>query len=152
MEGCFLDRFIKQVNVSSFYDNGGGDVYQFNDAVREFYLHLSDSKLQNAATATYNLHKLLAKAVDKKQMIRGGTMWDQTDGCAKQYRCSIAYYLMSYLSKLYQIILDRDVYTPGHGKDVVDGFNDVQKRYLATCLRMRSTPEKEKIDSKLMRV
>ena len=32
----------------------------------------------------------------------------------------------------------------------MDGFNAVQKRYLATCLRMRSTPEKDKIDSKRM--
>ena len=79
-------------------------------------------------------------------------MWDQTDGCAKQYRCSIAYYLMSYLSTSYQIVLDRAVDIPGHGKDVVDGFNAVQKRYLASCLRMRSTPEKHKIDSKCMRV
>ena len=36
--------------------------------------------------------------------------------------------------------------------DVVDGFNAVQKQYLATFLRMRSTPEKDKIDSKRMRV
>ena len=79
-------------------------------------------------------------------------MWDQTDGSAKHYRCSIAYYLMSYLSKSYQIVLDRAVDTPGHGEYVVDGFNAVQKRYLATCLRMRSTPEKEKIDSNRMRV
>ena len=32
------------------------------------------------------------------------------------------------------------------------GFNDVQKLYLATCLRMRSTPEVDKIDSKNMHV
>ena len=57
---------------------------------------------------------------------------------------------MSYLSKLYKIVLDRAVDIPGHGKDVVDGFNAVQKRYLATCLRMRSTPEKHKIDSNRM--
>ena len=79
-------------------------------------------------------------------------MWDQTDGCAKQYRFSIAYYLMYYLSTSYQIVLDRAVDKPAHGKYVVDGFNAVQKRYLSTCLRMRSTPEKHKIDSKLMRV
>ena len=79
-------------------------------------------------------------------------MWDQTDGCAKKYRCSISYYLMSYLSTSYQIVLDRAIDTPGHGNDVVDGFNTVQKRYLATCLRMRSTPEKDKIYSKRMRV
>ena len=59
---------------------------------------------------------------------------------------------MSYLSTSYQIVTDRDVDTPGHGKDVVDGLNAVQKRYLDTCLRMRSTPEKYKIDSKRMRV
>ena len=71
-------------------------------------------------------------------------------GCAKQYRCSIAYYMMSFLSKSYKIVLDRSVDTPGHGKDVGDGFNTVKKWYLATCLTMRSTPEKDKIDSKCM--
>ena len=50
------------------------------------------------------------------------------------------------------MFLDRAVDTPGHGKDVVDGFNNFQKRYLATCLIIRSTPEKDKIDSKCMRV
>ena len=52
-------------------------------------------------------------------------MWDQTDGCAKHYRCSIAYYLMSYLSTSYQIVLDEAVDPPCYGKDVVDGFNAV---------------------------
>ena len=85
-------------------------------------------------------------------MIGGRTIWYQIYGCAKQYRCSIAYYLMSYLPKSYKIVLDRDVDTPGHGKDIMDGFNALQKRYLATCLRMRITPEKDKIDSKRMRV
>ena len=84
-------------------------------------------------------------------MIRGRTIWDQTGGCAKQYRCSIAYYLMSYLSTSYKMFLDRAVDTLGHEKDVVGGFNAVQKRYLATCLRMRSTPEKDNIDSNRMR-
>ena len=37
MEGCCLYRFIKQVNVSSFYDNGGGYVHQSNDTIREFH-------------------------------------------------------------------------------------------------------------------
>ena len=66
MEGCCLDRFIKQGNVSSFYDNGGGDVHQSNDMIRGFHLHLSDSKLQNAATTTDRLHTLLAKVFEKK--------------------------------------------------------------------------------------
>ena len=52
---------------------------------------------------------------------------------------------MSFLSKSYQIFIDRAVDTPGHGRDVVDGFNDVLNRYLATYLRMRSNPEEEKL-------
>ena len=57
-----------------------------------------------------------------------------------------------FLSKSYQIVLDRAVDTPGHGKYVADGFNAVQKQYLATCLRMHIMPEVEKIDIKRMRV
>ena len=66
MEGCCLDCFIKQGNVSSFYDNGGGDVHQYNDTIREFYLHFSDSNLQNVATTTAYLHTLLANVFEKK--------------------------------------------------------------------------------------
>ena len=54
--------------------------------------------------------------------------------------------------KITSIFLDRAVDTPGHGKYVVDGFNSVQKRYLATCLIMHSMPEVDNIYSKLMRV
>ena len=55
---------------------------------------------------------------------------------------------MYFLSKSYQNFLDRAVDTLGHGKDVVNGFNAVQRRYLAICLRMHSTPEADNIDSK----
>ena len=79
-------------------------------------------------------------------------MWDQAYVSTKQYMCLIAQYLMYFLSKSCQIVLDGSVDTPGHGKDVVDGFNDVQKLYLATCLRMCSTPEVDKIVSQCMRV
>ena len=51
----------------------------------------------------------------------------------------------------YQKNINIVVDTPGHGKYVVDGFNAVQKPYLATCLRICSTPEKDKIDSNCMR-
>ena len=67
MEGCCLDRFIKKGNVSSFYDNGGGDVHQSNDTIREFHLHLSNSKLQNAATTTAHLNTLLAMFLGKNK-------------------------------------------------------------------------------------
>ena len=55
-----------------------------------------------------------------------------------------------FLSKSYLNVLDTVIGTPVHGKYVVDGFNAVQKRYLDTSLRMRSTPEVDNIDSKRM--
>ena len=67
MEGCCLDRFIKQGNVSSFYGNGGGNVHQSNDTIREFHLHLSNSNLQNAATTTSHLYTLLANVFEKNK-------------------------------------------------------------------------------------
>ena len=66
IEGWCLDRFIKQVSVSSFYDNGGGKVHQYNDKIRDFHLHLSDSKLQNSATTTAHIYTLLGKKIEKK--------------------------------------------------------------------------------------
>ena len=83
MEGCCLYRSRKTFNVSNYYDNGGGYVHQPNDTVREFHLHLSDLKLQNSGTTTDHIYTLLARIFEKKQMIRGGTMWYQTDGYAK---------------------------------------------------------------------
>ena len=66
MEGCCLDRLKKTVNVRKFYDNGGGHVHQSNEGVKEFHLHLSDSKLQNAATTTAHICTLLARMFEKK--------------------------------------------------------------------------------------
>ena len=150
MEGCCLDRYDKTKNVTESNENNY--VHEQEDTIREFYLHLSDSKLQNAATTTTHMNQLLADLFSHGMMKRLGTMWDHTDGCAKQYRCSIAYYFLSFLSQRYQIVIDRAVDTPGHGKDVVDGFNAVQKRYLASCLRKRNTPEVHESDSSRMRV
>ena len=67
MEELLFRSLQKKVNVSSFYDNGGGDVHQYNDKIREFYLHLSYSKLQNAATTTAHLHTLLEKVLRKNK-------------------------------------------------------------------------------------
>ena len=67
MEGCCLDCFRKIANVRNFYDNGGEYVHQSNDTVREFRLHLSDSKLQNAATTTAHIYTLLYGMFEKNK-------------------------------------------------------------------------------------
>ena len=37
---------------------------------------------------------------------------------------------MSVMSQTYSIIIDRGISAPGHGKEVVDGTNAVDKRYI----------------------
>ena len=66
MEGFCLDRFRKTVNISNFYENGGGYVHQSNDTVRDFHFNLSDSKLQNSATTKALIYTLLARMFEKK--------------------------------------------------------------------------------------
>ena len=73
MEGFCLYCFRKKVNVRNVYDNCGGYVHQSNDTVQEFHLYLSHSKLQNAATTTAHLYKLLDRIFEEKKT-RGGKM------------------------------------------------------------------------------
>ena len=37
---------------------------------------------------------------------------------------------MSVMSQTYSIIIDRGISSPGHGKEVVDGLNAVDKSYI----------------------
>ena len=55
------------------------------------------------------------------------TVWGDTNGCAKQYRCALVIYLMTLLSSSYGIIMDNAINTSGYGKNVVDGINEMSK-------------------------
>lgn len=48
---------------------------------------------------------------------------------------------MSAISKKYGIVIDCAVGAPGHGKDIVDGLNAVDKRYLKTAMFRVINPE-----------
>ena len=43
---------------------------------------------------------------------------------------ALLYFFLSILSTNFNIIVDRMIGAPGHGKDVVDGINAFDKRYL----------------------
>ena len=53
-----------------------------------------------------------------------------TNGCATQYMCDLAIYLMTVLSSSYGIIMNRAIDVLGHGKNFIDGINATDKRYL----------------------
>ena len=61
---------------------------------------------------------------------RMSTDWEDTDGCAKQYSCALAIYLMTVLLSSYGIITDCAINAPGHGNNIVGELNATDKRYL----------------------
>eukprot|EP00957_Ditylum_brightwellii_P184269 14035330-Ditylum_brightwellii.AAC.1 len=69
---------------------------------------------------------------------------EDTYGCSKQYRSTSSLYLISTISIKYDIVIDHAIGAPGHGKDVVDGLNAVDKRYLRTAMLRNSFPEEDK--------
>ena len=62
------------------------------------------------------------------------TIWENTDGCAEQYRCASALYLMSVIYQCYSIIIDQGISVPGNGKEVVYGLNDVDRCYICELM------------------
>jgi hypothetical protein len=96
----------------------------------EFHSHFSDFSRQDAATTNAHMTVLLEVLKQRLEFREGSTMYDDTDGCAKQYRCGNALYLLSVLSCKFKIVIDRAVGAPGHGKDLVDGLNATDKKFL----------------------
>ena len=72
-----------------------------------------------------------------------------TDGCAEQYRCSSALYLMPVISQTYSIIIDQGISAPGHGKELVDGLNAVDKRYIYQLMSKVQLPGSIRFDSQI---
>ena len=109
-----------------------------------FHSHMSDKSTQDAATTHAHLSVLLNKLSEQELIKRGiSTMWGHTDGCTKQYRCAKALYLLSSLASEFDIIIDRLVDAPGHGKDVVDGMNAQDKVYLRHKMITATDPDQK---------
>ena len=59
------------------------------------------------------------------------TIWGNKNGCADQFHCATALYLISIFAHTYNIIIDHVVGAPGHGREVAGGFNATEKRVLS---------------------
>ena len=56
-----------------------------------FHYFLSDGIKQDAATTTAHSKRLISLLKDKKVLTTSlNTIWENTDGCAEQYRCASA--------------------------------------------------------------
>ena len=93
------------------------------------YFLLDDSKQDAANTNSHS--KSLIELLKEQKVLSStlSTIWGKTNGCAEQYICASTLCLMSFFSECYSIIIDRGISAPGHGKEVVDGLNAIDKRY-----------------------
>ena len=56
---------------------------------------------------------------------------------------------MSVMSQTYPIIIDRGISAPRHGKEVVDGLNAVDKRYIYQLMSKVKLPGSVRFDSQI---
>ena len=64
------------------------------------------------------------------------TVWEDTNGCAKQYRCALDACLMNVLSYAYVIIMDSAINAPVRGNNFFDGINATDKLYLKAQMEL----------------
>ena len=96
-----------------------------------FHYFLSDDSKQDSATSTVHRKRLISLLKNRKLLTTSlSKIWENTDGCAEQYKCTSALYLMSVISQCYSIIIDRVISAPGNWKEFVDGHNAIHKRYI----------------------
>ena len=82
-----------------------------------FHSFLSDDSKQDAATTNEHSKHLISFFKCKKGLATSLiTIWENTGGCAEQYKCASALYLMSVMSQCYSIIIDRGISAPGYVK------------------------------------
>ena len=114
-----------------------------SDATMDFHSHFSDDNLQNAASTHCHMRVLIKHLRKNGRFLKGHTMFDNTDSCAKQYRCATAIHLLSMLAVEFNTAINRSVGAPGHGKDLVDGLNACDKQYLKTMMMRIMLPGNE---------
>ena len=56
---------------------------------------------------------------------------------------------MLMMSQTYSIIIDRDISAPRHGKEVVDGLNAADKRYIYQLMSKVQLPGSVRFDSQI---
>ena len=110
--------------------------------ILDFHSFLSDDTTQMASTVYCHMGKLLSLLTDTGQLASGGRVLATTDGCAKQYKCATSIYFMTLLASKYDIVMDRSICCPGHGKSIVDAVNGVDKNtILRRSMRMVQSPD-----------
>ena len=81
-----------------------------------FLFFIYDSKKDTTTTAEHS--KRIIELLQNRTVFFSdtSTIWENTDGRAEQYCCTTVLYLLSMLAYAYNIIIDRGVGSPVHGR------------------------------------
>ena len=79
-----------------------------------------------------------------------GTIWVNTDGYAEQYRYATALYIMSVLSQGHSIIFNWGISEPGYVKEVIDGLNAIDKRFMYQLMSNVQLTGSKTFDSQIL--
>ena len=77
------------------------------------------------------------------------TIWKNTDGCAEQYGCTTALYLLSMLAHAYNLIINCGVGSPLHGREVVNSLNATEKRFISMLMKTVQLPDAADYDLRM---
>ena len=113
-------------------------IEECNALRKQIYYHCSDYKPQVAAVTTHNMEVMIREALASGELKPKSTVWLKMDGCAKQYKCGKAMYLLCELAfrlREHGITLDQMNEVTGHGKDEADGHGGVFKNWLINEMR-----------------
>ena len=114
---------VEYFPISIYPDNNKGKY--------EFHSNISDENEQDGCDSHAYLFRLFKTFFKSVILVYGmSTVWENTDGCAKQYRFALGIYLINVWSSSYGVIIDRAINAPVHGNNVVGGINAMDKSYL----------------------
>jgi hypothetical protein len=118
-------------------------------SVMEMHSHFSDLSRQDARTTFSHMNVEIKHYKERGILGDNGTVFDDTDGCSKQYRSGTALFLLTLLAVSHGVIIDRAVGAPGHGKDEVDGLNAVDKQFISKKMSQATMPEENDSTQKI---
>ena len=113
-------------------------------------LFLSDDSKHDVAT-TDEHSKLIIYLLKIRTLFSSdiSTIWKNIDGCAKQYRCATALYLLSMLAHAYNITIYHVVGASGHGREVVGSLDFTGKIFLSNLMTTVQLPGAEACESQM---
>ena len=85
----------------------------------------------------------------QNSLIEGGTIFNNTDGCAKQYRCAAALHFISIFCDNKDFCIDRAIGAHVHDKDLVYGLNACDKQHMKLYIKFINQPHEVDEDIKI---